>query len=260
MKKVLITGVSRGLGKILAEYLIDQDFIVYGTVRDKSQFEDSDNLKYISLDLQKQASIDRALEYLFSITDNLDAVIHNAGIAYLNPADELEDEERRKIFEVNFFGPIYLTEKILPYFRKSNNGKIIFISSIASVDPWPSLGVYSASKAALEKVAFEWAVLLQKWNISVSVIRANPLPTNMKILKSKNTETSIYGSVFCNELCWEKTDNVCSIISKILSSSSPDFQYTTGKFSEQTVDALLNKDAYQQLIKKYALCLFSKKI
>ena len=251
MKKILITGVSRGLGKILAEYFSKQGHTVYGTVRNLKGCSDSHNIKYICLDLENNDSINKAVEQVFKMTDTLDAVIHNAGIAYLDPADVMTDYERRHLFNVNFFGPINLTEKILPYLRMFGKGKLVFISSIASVDHWPSLGVYSASKAAFECVAFEWAVLLKKWNIDVSIIRANPLPTDMQILKSVNTTASPYGSAFCNELIWEKTEDVCVLILKILNSSSPKFEYTTGKSSQETIDSILIKDAYQKLLENY---------
>lgn len=251
MKKILITGVSRGLGKILADFLSQNECLIYGTVRDLQSFKDKNNIKYIYLDLQNKESIDQAITQIFQIAGTLDGIIHNAGIAYLDPADVMTDDERRHLFDVNFFGPLYLTEKALPYLRAAKKGKLIFMSSIASIDHWPSLGVYSASKASLECVAFEWAVLLKKWNIDVSVIRANPLPTGMQILKSTNTASSPYESSFCNELLWEKTEDVCDLILKILNSKSPNFAYATGDLSKQTIDSLVKEDAYQELLEKY---------
>jgi len=250
-KKILITGISRGLGQILSQYLSKHNCEVYGTVRSLDDFTDSKLIKYIPMDLQVRNSIDHAVSEVFQKIDTLDAVIHNAGIAYLNPADEMSEEERRQVFDINFFGPIYLTELLLPYFRKANKGKIIFISSIASLDPWPGLGVYSASKAAIERVAFEWSVLLKKWNIHTSVIRPNPLPTDMQILKSLRSEPGIYGPVFCNELVWEKTEDVCDLILKIISEKAPHFEYATGEFSMKTVNSILKKGAHEKLIRKY---------
>src|SRR5258706_15067232 len=108
MKKVLITGVSRGLGQILAQFLSEQECIVYGTVRNLADFKDTHNIKYVYLDLLERESIDKAIVQIFQMTDVLDAIIHNAGIAYLDPADVMSDDERRHLFDVNFFGPLYL--------------------------------------------------------------------------------------------------------------------------------------------------------
>lgn len=249
-KKVLITGVSRGLGKVLAEYLQKEGWFVYGTARDLAKVKDTEFLKHIELDLQKKKSIQDASDHLFSLTDTLDAVIHNSGVAYLTPAEEMKETEIHHTFDVNFFGPMLLTELLLPRFRKAKKGKIIYVSSIASVDPWPSLSVYSASKAAFERVAFEWAVLLKKWNITTSIIRPNPLPTDMQILKSEGDAT-IFQNAFLNELEWEKVEDVCNLINEILNSKSPKFEYTTGPLSKETVDSLLVKNGYQKLIEKY---------
>lgn len=250
-KKVLITGVSRGLGKALSEYLSEHNCEIYGTVRNLDNFSDTHSIKYTYLDLHIRDSIEKAASEILHKAKHIDVIIHNAGIAYLNPADEMSDHERRLVFDVNFFGPVYLTELLLPHLREVKRGKIIFISSIASIDTWPSLGVYSASKAALECVAFEWSVLLKKWNVRVSIIRPNPLPTNMQIQKSVNSDPGIYGSVFCNELIWEKTEDVCNLVLKIIRSQNPAFEYSTGKFSKMAVNSILKKGAHEKLIKKY---------
>ncbi len=251
MKKILITGASRGLGKFLVDYLSQHGFLIYGTVRDLKYFKDTANIRYFQLDLQNYQSIDVALQKIYQEVGSIDAVIHNAGIAYLDPADVMSSSEIHHVFDVNFFGPLYLTNKILPKFRLANKGNLIFISSVVSIDHWPSLGVYAASKAALECVAFEWAVLLKQWNIGVSVIRPNPLPTGMQIMKSENTNLSPYKRSFCNDLIWEKIEVVCEQVLKILNTSSPDFEYITGEHSKKAVDAILKKNAYKKLIKKY---------
>lgn len=248
---IVITGVARGLGKILTEFLSQRNCQIFGTVRNLTNLEDTDNVKFFYMDLQDKASIAKAAEQILERACRIDAIIHNAGIAYLDPCDVIDDKERRDLFDVNFFGPIFLTEKLLPSFRTEKKGKIIFISSIASVDTWPGLGIYSASKAALERVAFEWAVLLKTWNIDVCVIRPNPLPTNMQILRSSRASSSPYGMYFCGELLWEKTEYVCELILKILRSSSIRFEYTTGDFSKKVVNSIIKKEALQTLIKKY---------
>ncbi len=251
MKKILLTGASRGLGKALKDFLTKHDCVVIGTVRDLAGYRDSEKIKYVQLDLQDNASIDKAAAEILQKTGSLDAVIHNAGLAYQDATDVLSDAERRHLFDVNFFGPVYLTEKLLPSMRKAQKGKLIFISSVVSFDHWPFMGVYSASKAALEAVAFEWAVLLKKWNIDVSVIRPNPLKTDMQILQSENSAASVYDCTFNNELLWESIEDTCALVLKILNDPAPQFDYQTGQFSQETIDAILKKGAYQKLLKKY---------
>ncbi len=251
MKKILITGVVRGLGKSLAEFLSNQGHIVYGTTRYLEKVRDSHNYQILSLDLTKKNSIDNLYKHFLEIGEKIDVIIHNAGIAYLDPADLLDEDESRNIFEVNFFGPIYLTKKFLPEMRMAKNGQLIFISSIVSIDHWPYLGVYSASKAAIEAVAFEWAVLLKRWNIAVSVVRPNPLPTDMQIFRSKNLESSPYPDLPERNLEWESISEVCLTVSKIIKDPIPKFAYQTGLNSEKTVRKFLNSNSYQSAIEDY---------
>lgn len=251
MKKILITGAARGLGRCLGEFLSQKGYFVYGTTRNLAATKDTDKFKFLYLDLRDTQSIDHLHARLVTLNESIDVLIHNAGIAYLDPADVLDDEESRHIFDVNFFGPLTLTKKILPMMRNANKGNLIFISSIVSINTWPYLGVYSASKAAIESIAFEWAILLKKWNIHVSVIRPNPLPTDMQILRSRNTNDNPYPALGKRVLNWEDIDSVCSIISLVLNSSSPEFAYETGSFSEETVQRFLRKSEYQKALKKY---------
>jgi NAD(P)-dependent dehydrogenase (short-subunit alcohol dehydrogenase family) len=251
MRNILITGIARGLGKSLSNYLLERDCFVYGTTRNVESVQPSKNLKLFYLDLTDNNSIDKVANYFIESGEILDAIVHNSGVAYLDPADVLDDKESRHIFDVNFFGPLYLTKKLLPILRKQSKTNLIFISSIVSVDHWPYLGIYAASKAALEAVAFEWAVLLKKWNIYVSVIQPNPLPTDMQILRSKNAKNSPYSELNERSLKWEKIVDVCALIEKILEDKSPEFLYQTGSFSKKAIQCFLKANAYQKAVERY---------
>lgn len=251
MKKILITGAARGLGRCLGESLSKEGNIVYGTTSSLRSEYNHESFKLLNLDLRDEKSIDRLASHFIESDEPIDVLIHNAGIAYLDPTDYLEESEIRHIFDVNFFGPINLTKKLLPQMRKANKGHLIFISSIVSIDHWPFLGVYSASKAAIESVAFEWAVLLKKWNIHVSVIRPNPLQTDMQILRSKNIKPSPYSDLPIRDLKWENIDDVCKIISKIVNEPSTQFAFQTGPHSQKTAEHFLNESAYDSSLAQY---------
>ena len=251
MKTILITGVNRGLGRSLKSFFLKNGFSVIGTTRNVRSVFHHKNLKVFYLDLTSHKSIDDLIDFFLATKTLIDVVIHNAGVAYLAPADILEEQECRNIFDVNFFGPIYLTKKLLTLLKKKSHSNLIFISSIVSVDHWPYLGVYAASKSALETVAFEWAVLLKKWNIYVSIIQPNPLPTNMQILQSKNFKCSPYPRLKNRKLMWEKKSDVCKLILKILNKKTPKFQYQTGQYSTATVQRFLKKNIYQKTLIRY---------
>jgi NAD(P)-dependent dehydrogenase (short-subunit alcohol dehydrogenase family) len=250
MKNVLITGVRRGLGKEIKEYLLKKKFFVYGSSRTLSKKEEEGS-KTLFLDYTNKRSINAFSQYFIKNNIKLDTIIHNAGIVYLDPIETLLPEEIAKIFDVNFFGPVLLTKKLLPLLKAQKNGKLIFISSIVSVTPWPSIGMYAASKTALDACAFELAIMLDKWNIKVSVIHPNPLPTNMLIRKSKNKIDLGYPELKNRELKFEKVKDVCDIIHEIIKLKEPQFCYQTGVYSEKTYNNIIKKNNLFKSLKKY---------
>ena len=251
MKKILITGAVHGLGKHLTNLLLSKGHFIYGTTRNLKEARQERNLKLFYLDYCDESSITDLINYFNVLGDPLDAIIHNAGIAYLDPIEIMAEEEYRHLFEVNFFGPVALTTKLLPILKKSKESHLIFISSIVSIDCWPHLGAYSASKRALESVAFEWATILKQWNILVSVVQPNPLPTNMKIMRSKNANKSPYPELKNRALKWEKIEETVELLNQILEDKAPKFQYQTGKHSRDTASKFLKEGAYQRSLEAY---------
>ena len=245
MKNILITGIARGLGKHLAEFFLSKGAIVYGTTRNVSIVKKRNNLHVFFLDLCNKKSIANLVNFFRKKRIPLDALIHNAGTAYLDPIEIMEEKEYREIFEVNFFGPVALTTGLLSNLRMSQKSNLLYISSIVSIDCWPYLGAYAASKRAMESIAFEWAVLLKNWNICVSVIQPNPLPTDMDIKRSKNSKKSCYPELENRLLQWEGIQETIELIDSILKDKAPQFQYQTGKYSRKTAKTFLKEKAYQ---------------
>ena len=231
MKKVLVTGVSRGLGKLTKDFLIEAGWYVYGTRRDNHTSE-ANNYIDLPLDLESEASINNLIRYFDD--KPLDAIIHNAGIAYKDPAHVLTSAECSQTFQVNFFGPCQLTTGLIPKLSESPLGRLIFISSIVSVDPWPHLGVYAASKAAMDRVAFEWSVLLD--NIETSVIRPNPIPTDMQIQRGSEADPDV--DDFKSELKWDTVEGTLNAINDALTTPHPNFEYYPGQNAKEAANCL----------------------
>lgn len=251
MKTVLITGAARGLGKHLSELLVSKGYFVYGTSRNLKTLKNVENTEFFYLDLTDQKSIDELANHFLETGITIDAIVHNSGVAYLDPIEVLDEEEYRHIFEVNFFGVVKLTKKLLPILKKSAKSNLVFISSIVSIDCWPYLGAYSASKRALESVAFEWATLLKKWNIYVSVVQPNPLPTDMQILRSKNAGKSLYPELESRKLDWESISDTTNLVHKILENPNSQFFYQTGEKSKKVVNHFIRQEAYQKSLETY---------
>ena len=104
-KVVLITGGSSGIGKSIGEFLSDKGFVVYGTSRSPERYPDS-KIKLVALDVADVFSIQKAVETLITEVGRIDVVINNAGAGITGPIEEIPNEEIKRNFETNLFGPI----------------------------------------------------------------------------------------------------------------------------------------------------------
>ena len=218
---VLIIGASKGLGKSLVQSLSKQ-YIVYAGVRDTSKAPKG--TLPIHLDLTKEETLTQAVDHIINHHQKIDLLIHNAGVCYIGPVDSFTPQETKNQFQVNFFGPLQLTQLILPHMRKQNSGKILFISSIRAVDSGPYIGVYSASKSALEAAALDWAVTLTPWNISVSIFQPGPINTGIEFKQGTQFKASPYPPLKNFSLDLQPTENVCKAILDHLHHPNPPFK------------------------------------
>lgn len=184
----LVTGASRGLGKEIAILLAKQGYRVYAGVRNIENAP-KETIS-IRVDLTNEESLRHCVNKIIEETGKIDVLVNNAAIAYFGGVDTMTLKEVRDLFDVNFFGTFFLTQLLLPYMRQQKKGKIFFISSIRGVESCAYMGMYSASKAALEAIAFDWAVTLSKWNITVSVVQPGPLDTGIDIKHGSHFSSS----------------------------------------------------------------------
>lgn len=183
-KKIwLITGISSGLGKALAESVIATGDFVIGTFRKQSQVDEF-NKKYsnrafsILLDIADEQSIERNVEKLVSKFDRIDVLVNNAGVGFVGAIEETSMEETRKVFEANFFGTLKLTQAILPHMRNEKNGHIVQISSHGGIKAFAGFGTYNASKFALEGFSEALAQEVEPLGIKVLIVEPGPFRTN----------------------------------------------------------------------------------
>lgn len=183
-KKIwLITGISSGLGKALAESVLEKGDFVIGTFR-KQALVDEFNEKYsnrafsILLDITDHQSIERNVESLISKFERIDVLVNNAGVGFVGAIEETSIEEIRRVFEANFFGTLKLTQAILPHMRKEKNGHIVQISSHGGIKAFAGFGIYNASKFALEGFSEAMAQEVEPLGIKVSIVEPGPFRTN----------------------------------------------------------------------------------
>ena len=178
-----ITGISSGLGKALAQVVIESGDHVIGTFRKKEQVE-AFNLKHgkngtgIQLDISNMAAIERQVEFVRSTFGKIDVLVNNAGVGIAGAIEETSLEETRQVFEVNFFGTLKLTQAILPLMREQGKGHIIQVSSHAGVKAFAGFGIYNASKFALEGFSEALAQEVKPLGITVTIVEPGPFRTS----------------------------------------------------------------------------------
>lgn len=197
---VVITGASSGIGRASAIHIGKRGWRVFAGVRrqvdaDSLLQEAPESLTPIFLDVTDPDSVHAAAHRVAESVGpaGLGGLVNNAGIAYGGPVETLELDEVRRLFEVNFFGLIAVTQALLPLLRLGR-GRIVDMSSISGMVASPFLSPYATSKWALEALSDAMRVELHRWDIKVSVIRPGAIDTPIWN-KGQETADRIMGRV-----------------------------------------------------------------
>lgn len=191
-----ITGCSTGFGRHIAEQAIHAGYKVVVTARDVEQISDltaghEENTLTLPLDVTNPDQIRLAIDQTIEKFSRIDVLVNNAGIGYFSSVEESLEEETRRMFEINFWGLMHVTNTVLPYMRNQKNGHIINFSSIGGLTSFPTLGYYHATKYAVEGISESLAQELAPFNIRVSLIEPSSFRTDWGGRSSAKTDTSI---------------------------------------------------------------------
>ena len=147
---VLVTGASSGIGREIARVLAENGFEVFGSVRKPDAGDSAKNFAEVRMDVTDGESVIQAVSTVLERAGRIDVLINNAGYGLMGALEETSVLEAQQLFDVNFFGVMRVTGAVLPTMRRQKQGRIVNVSSLMGVVPAPFLGVYAASKHALE--------------------------------------------------------------------------------------------------------------
>ena len=170
-----ITGSSKGFGRVWVEAALARGDHVVATARDVSTLKDlagkyGDALAAIQLDVNDKRAVEAAVSEAHRRFGRLDVVINNAGYGQFGAIEEITEEEARAQIETNVFGALWVTQAAIPIMRKQGSGHIIQISSIGGVNAFPNLGLYHASKWALEGFSQALAAEVGELGVHVTIV------------------------------------------------------------------------------------------
>jgi NAD(P)-dependent dehydrogenase (short-subunit alcohol dehydrogenase family) len=191
---VLITGCSSGIGFAAAGLLKARGWHAVASARkaDDVMRLRASGFDAVQLDVADPASIGRALAETYALTGGgLDALVNNAGIAIPGALEDISRDVLRRQFEVNLFGALDLTRRVLPGMRERAHGRIVMIGSILGRVAMPWRGAYNASKFALEGATDTLRLELRGSGISVSLVDPGPVRSRFRDNSLRNFDTQV---------------------------------------------------------------------
>lgn len=149
-KVVVVTGVSSGIGRATAEKFAKQKCKVFGTVRNLAKAQPIPGVALVEMDVRDEASVQRGIQSIIDQAKRIDVLVNNAGGSLIGAVEETSLTEAQSLFDTNVFGILRMMQAVLPQMRAQRSGRIINISSVLGFIPAPYMGLYAASKHAVE--------------------------------------------------------------------------------------------------------------
>ncbi len=206
-KRILITGCSAGFGLGAAKALASKGHTVFATMRGvtgknediaielkKWAEQEKNDLHVLELDVTDQASVDNAIKTALD-QGGLDVLVNNAGVGNWGIDEGFTVDQAQRLFNVNLFGVMRLNRAVLPHLREKGAGHILYISSGLGRVIFPFLGIYTASKFALEAYAEGSSYELSPLGIRSTIIQPGAYGTTFlaNCMQPENDVTSVYG-------------------------------------------------------------------
>ena len=188
-----ITGTSRGFGREWAIAALDRGDRVAATARNTDSLAElvqkyGDAILPISLDVTDKAAATAAVAHAHDHFGRLDIVINNAGFGHFGFIEEITEVEARDQLETNLFGALWVTQAALPFLRAQGSGHIIQVSSIGGISAFPLVGIYHASKWALEGFSQALAQEVAGFGIFVTLVEPGGFSTDWSGSSSKHSK------------------------------------------------------------------------
>jgi NAD(P)-dependent dehydrogenase (short-subunit alcohol dehydrogenase family) len=192
-----ITGASRGLGRAFTEAALAAGDRVVGAARDVSPLDDlaahhPGRLLALRLDVTNRSAVFAAVDEAVARFGRLDIVVNNAGALFTGMVEEFTEAQARAQLDLNFFGALWVSQAVLPKLRAQGGGHIVQISSIGALGGFPSTGLYSASKFALEGMSEALAAEAARFGVKVTIVQPGGYWTDLYTSSTATNPDPVY--------------------------------------------------------------------
>jgi len=195
-----ITGAGRGFGGCFARAALLRGDLVAATARNAESLgplvaEFGDRVLPLGLDLGRRAGVVRAVDRTVDHFGTLDVVVNNAGYGLAGAIEEVTEADTRELFDVNFFGSLWTIQAALPTMRSKSSGHIIQVSSMGGLTAFPTLGMYHATKWAVEGMAEALRAEVGPLGINVTILEPGSHDTGARAGILPSPKLSAYAAL-----------------------------------------------------------------
>ena len=200
-KTWFITGTSRGFGREWTIAALERGDRVAATARDPQTLDDlaaehGDALLPLALDVTDRDAVFETVRRAHEQFGRLDIVVNNAGYGQFGMVEEISEQEARDQIETNLFGALWVTQAALPFLREQGSGHFLQVSSIGGISAFPGIGMYHASKWALEGISQALAQEVKGFGIHVTLIEPGGFSTDWGGSSARHAEPlDVYADV-----------------------------------------------------------------
>lgn len=254
-KIVFITGASKGFGKLWAEALLQRGDKVAASARNITALAElkaayGDNLLAVELDVNSRENVFSTVNKIKDHFGRIDVLINNAGFGLFGTTEETSEQQARDQMETNFFGSLWVAQAVLPIMREQKSGHIIQVSSFLGLTTIPLLGLYNASKFAVEGLIETIGSETAHLGIKTTLIEPNGFATDWAGASAVQTSSDItdyepvraaFAATGDNPDTWGNPEATVAPVLNIIDSENPPKRILFGKIAYQVINDVYTK-------------------
>jgi len=178
---VVVTGVSSGIGRAAAQKFAKRGCRVFGTVRSIANALSLPGVELVEMDVRDDASVEAGIRSIIDRAGRIDVLVNNAGTSLIGAVEETATTEAASLFDTNVLSILRTAQAVLPHMRAQRSGRIVNVSSVLGFLPAPYMGIYSASKHAVEGLTESLDHEVRQFGVRVTLVQPSFTRTNLDV-------------------------------------------------------------------------------